>query len=608
MKKALKLISLILSIIMMLSVFAACGKTADNNGESENDSDNIKNDGSGSINNTDESSENGGNDAPPADLTKFPENAFPLFDGSAYAVKVVCSDTASETERSVATKLRTALKNKTKVTLGASTDYLKPGTSYDAEAYEILVGKTAHNESEGIYRSVPYSSYGIKIIGKKMVLYFANAVEGDELVSIITSAIKSEDNGALWVSDSLSATKVSTLKVDIPKYPSSSLSTVDCKDDTTMVVAKNTNITDFNTYCSDLTAKNGFTEYSKRENIDGNYFRTYTKGNAMIYAYFSNGRKQARIISGPIKDIPSKDVDPTPETFTPSLTLVSQTTGIEGGLALIYLLPNGKFIIIDGGHELNDVLYKKLRELQPSNDKITIAAWFISHPHIDHQSALEAFLSKHYQDVNIEKLFVNYPDSSYVDNTTEEGTSGYGRSVSNLKALIKKYLSHSTQIIKPHSGQVYTFGKSAQVEILWTIEDYMPTKLDRVNTLSTIVKVTVKGYSTLVMADATSTLNSILLSMYNANLKSDIVTLAHHGIWVDTPEVYKRASAKTLIWPANASTAKTYYKKSSVKPAIQAALDKATDVYLVNKSNDVKLTLPYKTVGNKSSFVNSTLK
>ena len=103
------------------------------------------------------------------DLSLFPENAFPLFDGLAYVAKVVTSDTANSTERQIATALRTALKEKTKVTLKTSTDFLNAGESYDAKAYEILVGKTKHEESEKVFNTISFNSYGIKIEGNKIV-------------------------------------------------------------------------------------------------------------------------------------------------------------------------------------------------------------------------------------------------------------------------------------------------------------------------------------------------------------------------------------------------------------------------------------------------------
>ena len=50
---------------------------------------------------------------------------------------------------------------------------------------------------------------------------------------------------------------------------------------------------------------------------------------------------QARIIVGPSTDLPSKEIDDTPETVTPSISFVAQSNSTENGLALIYQLPNG---------------------------------------------------------------------------------------------------------------------------------------------------------------------------------------------------------------------------------------------------------------------------
>lgn len=607
MKKTLKLISLILSVIMILSAFAACSRPQ--NDETEENSDNaLSSDTNGN------ESEDAGNDedAPPADITKFPENVFPIFDGSLYAIKVVCSDTATELERSIATKLRSALKSKTKKTISTSTDYLKKGQSYDPNVYEILVGETNHEESKGVYRSVPYSNYGIRIIGRKMVIYFSNAIEGEEIISKLTSSIKRGDNGALWVADDLSMSKIASLQItSIPKYPSTSLSTVDCDDDTTLVVAKNTDLASFNTYCEELVSKNGYEEYSKRENVDGNYFRTYTKGNGMIYAYYSNGRKQARIISGPIKDIPANETNDAPETFKPSITMIGPSESVSGSLTIIYMLANGKFLIIDGGIILADRIYKELKELQPNATKFTIAGWFISHPHNDHQDGIEYFLEQHAYEVEIENIYFNYATASYYNEATDKDhlNEKEGTRVSNLRNLLDKYSTHSTKIVKPHTGQIYKFG-SATVEIMSTVEDILPSKMPFVNDTSMVIRVTVAGQSTMILADASINMKSVIRSMYDSHVKSDMVTLAHHGVWDNTPELYNEINAKVVFWPNNTEGARMYYNKSSTseaRKAIVAALNNAKDVFLA-KGTDTKLNLPYTPVGNKQSFINNTLK
>ena len=400
----------------------------------------------------------------------------------------------------------------------------------------------------------------------------------------------------------------------MPKYPASSLSTVNCDDNTTMVVAKDTNLTKFNEYCKTLTSS-GYAEYSKRENVSGNYFRTYTKGTTAVTAYFSTGRKQARIILGPIKDIPAKEKDTTPESFKPSVTLIGPSESISGGLTMIYQLANGKFLIIDGGITLGDRLYKELHELQPNATKFTIAGWFVSHPHCDHQDSIEDFLSNHANDVTIENVFFNYATASYYNSFTsknhQDPSLKEGTRVARLREIFNKYLSHSTRVVKPHTGQVYNFG-SAQVEIISTVEDVLPSKLPHVNESSMVIRVTVAGQSTMILADAAETVKDIMMSMYNDSfLKSDMVTLAHHGVWDNRPALYDKIKGKVLFWPNNTAGARMYYTEksssSTARQAIQHALNNATDVFLA-KGTDTKLYLPYKPVGNKQSFINTTLK
>ena len=626
MKKALtKSISISLILIMLLSSLAACATPGNTDNESDSNS-GYNTDSSIFDNNSDivggEEDNNGENADdnnegvynPNIDESKFPTGAFPVFDGSAYTIKIVVSDTAKAYERQVATTLRTELKKKTGAPISTSTDFLKTGEEYDEDAYEIIIGETNNPESMSIYNVTDYNNYGIKTIGKKIVLYFSSADEGKELIASITSALKSNDKKAVWLERALSVSKTTAPQLSgIPKYPATSLSTVDCADNTNMVVAKSTTLDKFNEYCATLVSQ-GYAEYSKRDNVDGNYFRTYTKGATAITAYFSDGRKQARIIVGPIKDIPSKDKDSTKETFKPSITMIGPSESVSGSLTLIYQLANGKFLIIDGGIILADRIYKELRELQPNATRLTIAGWFISHPHADHQDGIEYFIEQHGHEVDIENIYFNYATASYYDNLTskdhQDPSNREGHRVTKLRELIDKKLTRSTRIVKPHTGQIYNFG-SASVEIISTVEDLLPTKLPHINEASMVIRVTVAGQTTMVLADVSDVMKGIIRDMYNTHVRSDMLTLAHHGVWDNTPELYNEIKAKVLFWPNNTAGARMYYtdksSSSTARKAIQAALNNATDVFLA-KDTDTKLNLPYTPVGNKQSFINSTLK
>ena len=156
MNTLLKITALLLALIMMLGAITACNSASSETTESTD---------------TESESSTDAQATDKADLSLFPENAFPIFDGKIYAAKVVTSDTASSTERQVAASLRTELKSLTKQTLSASTDFLNAGETYDAKAYEILIGETKHTEAQNVFDTVSYNSYGIKILGNKIVFF-----------------------------------------------------------------------------------------------------------------------------------------------------------------------------------------------------------------------------------------------------------------------------------------------------------------------------------------------------------------------------------------------------------------------------------------------------
>ena len=526
---------------------------------------------------------------------------FPILKDGEYTVRVIMSDSATDSEKAVYSKLRSSLGSKTKVKVESHTDYLKDGESYDKNEYVILVGKTKYLASTKIYAKTSADTYGIQVVdGKSLVLYFSTESEGLKLVSELIAKIETDGEGYFWVKSDLNIKKTTSFKLEkIPNYPSST-QTLDCGDDTTMLLAKNTNYSAYDSYCNTLKS-NGYTEYSRRDDVNGNYYRIYTKGTMALNVYFTKSSSSTRIIAGPLDDIPTKDVDRTPEkNKKPSLTMLSQGEDTDCGLGLIIHLANGKFIIFDGGFSLYDQLYKKLLEIAPKGDRIVIAAWFVSHPHYDHQDAVTYFIKKHASSVDVENVFYNYATSDYYKNTTEESNASSLESVTEgLDGVLNSSFGRTTKIIKPHTGQIYNFG-SASAEILYTVEDIMPSKLDYVNSSSLIVRFKVEDQTILALADATHTVSTILQNTYGGYLKSDIVQLAHHGTYPGHKSLYTKINASVLLWPSNTANAKKQYSNDAVREAI----NKAKDVYL-SKDTDVTLYLPYTAKNNKGEFLKS---
>ena len=526
---------------------------------------------------------------------KIPDNVYLLFQNGSYKINAIMPDRPTDIENTVYAKLRSAIKSKTGTTLQTNTDYLQAGEVHASSTPEILIGLTNYTESKNAYEEMSYGSYGIKLVGKKLVFYFSTLEEGLELVDTFKSAIKSNSDKAFWISNSFSVAKSLVFEAEsVPKYPTSTTS-YNCYDDTTMLLAKGSNLTDFNTYCNTLVS-NGFVEYSKRDNVNGNYFRTYTKGAMALTVYFNKSDSSVRIISGPLSDIPPKDTTAAKDNgTTPSITLLNQGTKKDGvtqqgsGLGMIFHLPNGKFIIYDGGYYANDGLYNKLKELS-KNDDIIIAAWIISHPHPDHEDSFDYFLKNHAKDIRIETVMYNFTKLS-----DDYGTSD------TIKPYVDQYLDGKTVIVKPHTGQIYNFGSST-VEILHTVEDFMPKSITDINWASMVVRVTVNGTSTLLLGDAYGDVAPFLTNTYGSYLKSDMVQLGHHGTYPGTEALYTNIGASVLFWPSSADNAKTRYYESGKYAPLRKAISVAKDIYLASEGT-VTITIPYTIKNNKSAFM-----
>ena len=579
MKKSIKLLSILIALLTAASVMFSCANPSGDNGNTDN-----KLTDSPDTSPSDNDVEN--------DLQRFV-----LFKNGAYTAKIVVPEMSTDAENAVYAKLRSILKNKTKVNTSYATDFITQGQTRNPNELTILVGNTNYEEGQEIFSSAAYGEYGIKFSDNKLIFYFTSKEQGTELADIFEKAIKTEssEGDMFFIDRDFSINKSGFLQLkDLPKYPSRNHSLVDCSDNTSMIVATDTTILEYQSYCAKLVEQ-GFTLYSSREDVNGNYFNTYTKAPIAITTYFSPSSKSTRIISGPIKDIPPQEVDNTPEEVEPTLTLLSQGAHRDNGLGMVYLLPNGKFLIIDGGYVQGATLYNKLRELAPDKENITIAAWYITHPHGDHQQGIMSILRNYNKVIKIESVLYNYTTTAQYSAITT-GADG-GGSANSFRTNLTKYLDSSTKIYKPHTGQIYKYG-STEVEILYTVEDVLPKTLDYLNTSSLVVRVTIGDHTMLALADTTHVSGDILKNMFGKYLESEMVQLAHHGTHPGYASLYDTIKSKVLIWPSNYKNVAAQITNS----AVVAALNQATDVYVVNE-NDITITLPYTHINNKQEIL-----
>ena len=386
----------------------------------------------------------------------------------------------------------------------------------------------------------------------------------------------------------------------IPSYNGTSLDVIDCGNGCSMICAKETDRQQFDLYCASL-ADIGFEQKSVKI-IKGNEFRTFVKDQIFAYAYYVEYYTTARVIFGDVSLLADEDCGSYEEKYTPSLTCVGQSASTNCGQGYIFLLPDGRFLVQDSGAiyaDKKDYMYEAIRSLAPDPKNIVIAAWFHSHPHGDHQWGFEEFIENHGSEVKVERVVYNYAPAAMYSYKRKDGTvEDNARLVDDIASKSNKYIPDA-RLIKAHNGQTMKFG-SVEVEILFSVEDCLPTEcFDYVNSTSLVIRINACGQSILLLADTTHFSGRIIENMYGDHLKSDMVQLAHHGMWASYLSLYKCADASVVLWPNTPRGIQNGNSPWYNDSVVVGALEMAEDLY-VSGTETVTIEIPHAPAHNKA--------
>lgn len=221
------------------------------------------------------------------------------------------------------------------------------------------------------------------------------------------------------------------------------------------------------------------------------------------------------------------------------LWMLGSATGAQN-LSIVIKSPHGKLIVIDGGWEADAT---KLSELiQQQGGKVD--AWLITHPHEDHVGALCAILNDTSRKIKIDKIYCSL---ATLDWYRQVSPTGAGIADQLLSAFTKLPVGTVTNNIR----------RGTEINIddvnIRVLNNRGVYTYNGVNNSSMVYKIRVSGQSILILGDlAYDGGKDLIKTCTAAELKSDIVQMAHHGQQGVDQDVYALIAPTTCLWPTPA--------------------------------------------------------
>ncbi len=510
-------------------------------------------------------------------------------------------------EKTVASELVVGLKEKFGITFVSTMDYVFNEATIE-ESPEILLGNCDRTATVSAKADLKYNEYTIKVAGNKIVvagLGFLSTYEAIYKFMDVLEEFKVTEGGVTKLVLPKNFNYVGVYEngeewiLNIPEYQGGKLdSASDIGIDLNAYIAKykETTVDEYNAYLASLEAA-GYTKYTSNE-IDGNLFATYTsKSNGNIRVQYAPVYSQTSIIVEPSNAaLPALESENTAAAITTTKLVQLKISNLtsENGQCHIFRLNNGKFVVFDGGGELesSDLIYDKLVELNVLDGKPVIAAWIFTHHHGDHTGTFTGRFANMYKNkVTIESYIYSFPADGYV---AVDETLNWNKGTKSWKAI--QTATKGATVYTPHAGDVWYFG-DLKMTCLYTQDEFLPDTFEFYNDSSSVYMFEVGGQKILITGDASENVCNVMLDMYPTYLKCDILQVPHHGHFGANNKFMDATNPWVALIPASKERWINKLKVSSYTGAIPLRYLLAKDTlkeYYVHGLGTVEFDLPYK--------------
>ncbi len=437
---------------------------------------------------------------------------------------------------------------------GAAFRVVKPS---DPETeHEIIIGHVPGRAvSDALYSELSYTEYGVKLENGKIALGFYTSVGLERVLAgldeVIVKESKELNNWGL-VKEYKQRGNQSNVTVPLFENAGALQGIYPCGERNYEASFEGTELSEYEAYTKKLES-DGYTVYDTHE-MNDNRFATYIKGTVQINLSFYPAKGLTKIVYGSKGYLPATEQGTVEALVTPSLAMMGINEADDGaapGMSFAVQLSDGRYIIVDGGtdHPINRAaLLQYLKENNPNAGKPVIAMWLITHAHGDHLSLANAFIEEYHGEVELECVAYNFPDFDSIQMSHEDPVP-MKQLASKFKTLVKEHFPASKKLIL-HTGQHFWVG-DAELEVLYTHEDYYPNQYHYGNDTSLAFRMTLGGEKTIFLGDCDPILNQFMADVYKETLKCNNLQLAHHGFNGAVLDIYKYADPEVCFWPTD---------------------------------------------------------
>ncbi|MBQ4322332.1 MAG: hypothetical protein IJC19_00175 [Clostridia bacterium] len=268
------------------------------------------------------------------------------------------------------------------------------------------------------------------------------------------------------------------------------------------------------------------------------------------------------------------------------------------GLSYAIRLPDGRFILLDGGWNFAPDAERLYRCLVRGSEgqKPVVAAWILTHPHRDHYQCFIGFMERYADRVTVEKVLLNFPeaddpafakDFTYVDPRVPDSDER-----TNIPLMWAQIARCGAAVYTAHTGQRYRIG-DALCEVLSSFDDVVGDTTN-VNATSLVLRMELGGQVILWTADSAFSI-ARLPQRYGTYLKADILQVPHHGFQSGAFEAevegYDLIAPSVCLLPVsdyNAYTAFCIHREGTRHLMLNCGVEE-----LIAGSAERTLTLPY---------------